>query len=357
MLRFGPFFALALPLLAFASEDAAEFDPHKITPPPMPSGFVFSLLPQSFSSNPHLDMTIICQMTPEGKKRPLVTKEHPSYFLSHAAGYTETGDDGAHRQPIPEAVVRVLENALATNGYLPAPAGKRPEVTLIYHWGANALNRTGETLGSIIERAMLVGGPKFAKELYGVLLEQAKGWEVSNAEVDSDDAGPTVKRSSRDDTIEAVQKATRPTAGGMGDLVAESTGSVGSAAESAGRLLRSMTPLERFRKRDRRTEFLVEQTLQGVYFVVISAYDYDAMINHQKVLLWRARMTVDSTGVSLRDSVPSLIAQSGPFLGRDMDLPAALTPRQLSGKDKVDIGEMTVLPNPDDKKSSDKKKD
>ncbi|HTB79911.1 MAG TPA: hypothetical protein VK717_03390 [Opitutaceae bacterium] len=58
------------------------------------------------------------------------------------------------------------------------------------------------------------------------------------------------------------------------------------------------------------------------YFIVISAYSPAAFIKrHEKKLLWRAQMSLDSDGTSQVESMPALVSASVPYLGRETDIP------------------------------------
>lgn len=79
--------------------------------------------------------------------------------------------------------------------------------------------------------------------------------------------------------------------------------------------------------------FEKEAVMQGAeddrYFIVVSAYDFAAAKQHKKVLLWQARMSTPSVGVTLGEVLPSLIASGGPMFGREtirpkwIDMPIA----------------------------------
>jgi len=53
------------------------------------------------------------------------------------------------------------------------------------------------------------------------------------------------------------------------------------------------------------------------YFVILMAYDFAAARQHQKKLLWMAKMSTESVGTSLPDVIPALVASGGPAFGRD----------------------------------------
>jgi hypothetical protein len=151
---------------------------------------------------------------------------------------------------------------------------------------------------------------------------------------------------------EQLQKAI-PKNNAVDDGLTSATGtSVGSSIND---MVDSLTPLERYKRSDPRKEFLVDQTLSSIYFVIITALDPVAAAKGRKVLLWRARMSVEATGLSLADALPSMIANSATFLGRDMDEAATMTPNLIRGKESVDIGETTVVEEARPAKSDGKK--
>ena len=88
-----------------------------------------------------------------------------------------------------------------------------------------------------------------------------------------------------------------------------------------------------------------EAIIQGAeddrYFVVVSAYDFDAAQKHQKVLLWRAKMSTPSAGFAMEDVVAALITGGGPHFGRETLRPAWET-TPLENRGKVNLGELQV---------------
>lgn len=303
---------------------------------------VFSLLPRSFQDNPRTDLSVICEMTDEGRKRPVVTADAPATYIAHDAGFLEAGDVDSVRKPDQAALVKTLERSLSQNGYKPVPEGGRPDYALIYHWGTHRRNTQDEYLDELIGRALLVGGRKFAKELRDVMVEQVEYYRVTPQEARS---------GMRSMAMEQVDQAI-----GTNSIDSGLTSAAGAnPANSAMGLLNVLSPLERFKRKDPRNEFLVEQTLGSIYFVVITAIDPVLAAQGKKVVLWRARMSVDSNGIALSDALPALLSHSAPFLGRDMDDAATMTPKLMRGKEKIDIGESTVVEDAKDSKEKKKK--
>jgi hypothetical protein len=59
------------------------------------------------------------------------------------------------------------------------------------------------------------------------------------------------------------------------------------------------------------------------------------------VLLWRSKMTVDSAGVSMADTLPGLIQNAARYFGRDMPVAATLS-RPLNREEQVHLGPLEV---------------
>lgn len=282
--------------------------------------FVFSLIPRAFQKNPLLDQTVVTELTEEGKKLPPPSPARPVYYVFQPAGYHAEGHGAEDRNPPPaDELAAVMQRALAVNGYHPATAAHPPSLLIIFHWGihTNLDEGSSEIEGSgfpdvghknLLSRAALVGGNRFAGELREVLQKQ-----------------------DREDELRA-------------DLPAEFSS-----------MLTNFGPLRLFTERDAKTRQLYEDALADCYFAIASAYDCAAAAHGQRKLLWRCKMTVDSRGVSMRDSVPSLILNAGKYLGVDMPEAATMTKR-MKRDEKVTLGPLEVeeyldqaAPRPPDK--------
>ncbi len=271
------------------------------------AGFLEWLLPRSLQKNPRLEVTVITEATPAGREMETNAPPGPKYFAFHNAGYQRLKHGTTTRITLEAAdVEKLLTKSLATNGFLPGePPTKPPSLLIIYTWGLHERNPDldgHESVRAIMDRATLVGGEKFARKLIK-LLEEAEVWRIANA-------------------VPIAEGAESPLAPGMDFL----------------------NPIEAFRRADPRNEFLIDQTRGDVYYVVASAYDYRMAAENRRVLLWRTRMTVATEGVSQLQSLPVVIAAAAPFLGKEMDEPAILTPRTLR-EGKVEIGESVVVPD------------
>jgi hypothetical protein len=65
----------------------------------------------------------------------------------------------------------------------------------------------------------------------------------------------------------------------------------------------------------------MKQAEGSIYYLIVSAYDFEGFTLNQHRLAWRTRMTVQSQGVSMNQSFPALIAASETYLGRETTAP------------------------------------
>lgn len=310
-------FALGLAVAAgtaTAAEVPAAAPANQVTPARKPekNEWVFSILPKSLQKNPRLEMTVITEMTEEGKKRPPVSPDKPAYFEAFSSGFHQLGNAPANEKTLTAAdIERVLVRALATNGYLPARPPQRPSLMVFYTWGSHSrldeLDEENPALGAqqvarnILDRAALVGGDKFAKKLLEMFLEADAQNTAANVPVPP---------------------------GGEPVITQEQ--------------LDFMNPINQFRRADPKNDFLVDQTANDVYYVVASAYDYQSVAQNKRVLLWRTRMTVAAQGVSQDQTLPTLVASAAPYFGKDMPEPETLN-RRVMREGSVEIGTPTVV--------------
>lgn len=311
--------ALLLAFSALACGAAAAEKPAEPAKKSGESAWVFSLLPKSLQKNPNLDLTVITEMTEAGKKLPPVSPAKPAYFLAQSGGMRAMGSTSGNEKSLsPEQVEKALTRALAANGYLPAsPPATQPALLVTFVWGSHNLLVEGDadnpTLSgnqvarNLLDRAALVGGEKFARELLD-LFTQADAMALANPP-------PRV----------------------------DPSGSVPGIAPVLGAAqMEFANPVNLFKQRSVKNEFLVDQAAADVYYVVASAYDYAAIGKKQRILLWRTRMTVAAQGVSQEQTLPTLIATAAPYFGKDMPEPEVLHRRAVRDGN-VEVGVPTVV--------------
>jgi hypothetical protein len=71
-------------------------------------------------------------------------------------------------------------------------------------------------------------------------------------------------------------------------------------------------------------------------------FDYAAFQQGNHRLLWRTKMTANARGVSMKETLPPLIATAAPYFAREMPGPEALQRHIIRGG-QVDIGQATVV--------------
>ncbi len=284
-------------------------------PPRDPSNWIFQLLPKAFQQNPRLDLTVITEMTAEGKKLPEVDVKHPAYYVAQSGGYRRTvgAPAGGKNQPS-DTMDAFARRSLAKRGYYPSNSPIPPSLVLVSSWGVSAqLPRDGtvsndDPTGNLLDRTGLVGGEKFKAEFTKLLAD-------ASSQADAAIGSATRHMTLDGATIEPVL--------GPGQL-------------------EFMSPINRFRESSAKNEFLLEQVGGDAYFVLVSAYPAAALEKNRRVLLWRTKMIVSADGISENDSLPTLINAAAPIFGRDMTEPATLTLRSLP-EGSVKLGPLKFL--------------
>lgn len=135
--------------------------------------FNFALVPKPFQRNPQLEMTVYTVMTDFGRTLPAASPADPVTYVASDHGFMPLGDAVGHqRPPLPAEIDQVMVRALGERGYIAARAGQTPSLVLIYYWGSHyrldlemahmfpEMHRQ-----HLLERATLVGGPEYAREI------------------------------------------------------------------------------------------------------------------------------------------------------------------------------------------------
>ncbi|MEO7413701.1 MAG: hypothetical protein ABIZ81_10110 [Opitutaceae bacterium] len=335
LLRFLASFGFAATLpVARASEPTASEEKTLSLPSPEPSfgsRLLEAILPKSMQKRPLILFNAITEMSPEGRTRRQPTPERPMYYLMHTTKFVQTGwMVSAGEKPPPVAELEAaMRKALAGNGYLDnPPAGQRPELLIVFNFGSHGTDPESAVIGGsegsppvtagellpivvsdlalfkdVIARATLVAGESFARELKAALENEARNIQTNRI---------------MERTGSPIHLPVSPEFGSpFQDFV-------------------------RSGKNSSTVEHLAEMAFHTCYFVMASAYDYDAMEKNQKRLLWRTKMTVEAQGVSMEEIMNPLIANTGSFLGREMT-EAAVVKKRISREGKVDVGTPTVV--------------
>lgn len=268
-------------------------------------GFRLSdLLPRGLQPNPRLEISVLTEVAPDAKGVTPPDPAHPAYFLPWDGGLVEAGDVIAgERPPKKEQLASMMQRALAASGYLPATKDHPPTLVIHYRWGSyNHLTS----------------------------LDSGSGQPSSD---DGGDSGAAASDSPpSDDLTDAMVRK---------NLFARAAlvGGVKFAQE----LLRAADRhvMDQFRLEDPRNEDLVEMALGDLYFVVAVGYDADAARHGKVKPLWTTKISTNSQGLSMDDTVPALAANGRKLFGHETDGPVLATPRLFEGK--VEVGEPFVV--------------
>jgi len=295
------FILVALLAIGLSQSRAATDDPAPpISQTPQEktvSPYSFTLLPRAFQQHPVLAISVITDVTPEGKKCPPPTAANPCYYYCHSSGYHQEGQGASEEGSVSnENMMKWVQKALASQNYLPGNKEHPATLILFFFWGVHSkLDLNASENGdngfrdvghhNLLSRAALVGGAGFAKEL-------AKAIEQRDLS-----GGPTWS---------------------------------------------FLDPVYRFANRDALTSNLMEQVFDDCYYVVISAFDAFAFAQGEKKLLWRTKMSTPAQSVSLAETASALVASGGPFLGREM-LQASIVGKRISRSGTVELGELKTI--------------
>lgn len=337
---------LAAPLLAAAPAQ-------EILPPAEPKrsgGVLRWLLPKAFQKNPDVEFNILTEMTAEGKRFPKPSPRQPIYYVEQPGKFTQMGTQppaGERAPPIPE-LERAMQSALAAGGYVAAaPGGPPPRLFVVFNFGSFARFSTD---------AEEAEAEAIAIQAYNNAVDEAARANPPRPPPDPPDSAlfspDTADQllsyvlASPEKQREVIERATliagTKFAQDLGKVLTreidyrKSRAGYGPAESDLG------SPFNVFRNRNPKLVHFVEESFSSCYFVIASGYDYAEVSRGNRVLLWRTKMTVNSLGISMVESLPALIASAGPYLGRDMSEPATLSHR-ISREGRVHIGTATVV--------------
>ena len=230
-----------------------------------------------------IEVITVTDMSPEGRLFRRATPENPIYYVAASLGFRDLGGAiGGEKQPPNDDVIRTITKVLAKQGYLPATE-QSPAATLVL----------------------------------------ALAWGTLNADLDygmDPDAPP--RQRNRQQILKFL--------GGY---------KMGFSAKDFDPLMPSLGGLS-FHDFDSRA--LYDMTSEDFYVAVIGAYDAAAIAKKQKKLLWTTRISCPSRGFWLADVLPTMMAISGPNIGREMSRPAWINASEKYKPD-VQIGDPILV--------------
>lgn len=307
-----------------------------------------AIAPLSMQKRPLIQFNVFTEKTPEGRERREPTPEKPMYYMPHAGKFKQMGAmvSAGERPPPVAELETAMKSTLAANGYLAiSQSDQRPEILIMFNYGSHgtdpaALAPIGDdpppvsaeellpiVLGDsalfrdVIERATLVAGEKFARELKAALDGEVQNMKINQSQSQSRTGMPPA-----DPPIAPVS----PQFG---------------------------SPYQNFirGKNSAVMAHLAEVAFHTCYFVIASAYDYASFEKQQPRLLWRTKMTVEAQGVAMNEVLTPLIANAGPYMGREMS-EVTIVKKRIDREGKVEIGTPTVVegvvPRPSERSST-----
>lgn len=220
------------------------------------AGLVASASAGIFSNN--FRMLVVAE---QAKGAPAM-QDGPVSCVAIDGGYIEAGDPIAgDTPPTADQVGQCLQSALAEHGFHAAQGA--PSIVLTYYWGVLRIDRIQlkspyGIKSNLMARIDLVSTEQVGAEVENHILGREKG-------------------------------------SGM-------TEGVSSPVILAG-------PLETARQDSR----------QPRIFVVVEAYDYQALVHHEAKLLWRVKLSAQETSGDMDEVIPALIAGGAPYFGKNLD--------------------------------------
>ena len=330
--RISPGLVRNLPALVLLAASAALAIPSRAAPAGSDSateqsdrGSTFSFLPKSFQKDPPVRMTVITEMTVDGGKARVPTAEKPMFYLSHSVGNHDEGEASGQKKIIPiETLQPLLQKALADNHYLPADAAHPAALVMIFSWGS--ANRFDNRTDSMVDVSPPPGPgqPDTGTSTYFEEPEDVMSYDYATRQNFLARAQLVGGVKFAHEVAEAFKQA---------DMLHDS-----------GTTFAGLEPLDLMMDRDPLARQLLQETMDDCYYVVASAYDAYAMAHGQRRLLWQTKMTTNSAGLAMTETLPALVKSGAPYFGRLMT-EATILRGHLEQIGHVEVGTPTVMPD------------
>ena len=242
-------------------------------------------------------LDLVGDVTDAGKRFVHPAPDKPVYYLPNTVGYKEMGGYLAWQKPPPltPKVEHMIAKALYEQGYRLMTKQNPPSILLVFWWGYIAPEMIDASAGM---PGIPMGGSS------------------------STDTGTSAPAGAGGNTLaKASQEAGNGLQGGSGQvsrglngiLVNENQMLTLLAGEKYDLLPQSSMSFKSSPLRDE----INHAELEAHYYVMITAFDFQAALKRKMVKLWTARMSTGSWGTSLDNVLPALIAAGAPIFGLD----------------------------------------
>lgn len=233
---------------------------------------------------PDIQVITVTDATPAGALLRPASPDNPVYYNAINAGYRELGGIVAgEKVPPQDQVLKNIATVLARHGYLPATRDHPPTLLMIWTWGTMNVDYfpdpSGETMGRQINR----------RQLMRFMGGDKVGLVSSNPSSFQDDF-----------------------------------------------LLPGLT----WHTAD--SEAIADAATDDIFIAAISAYDFRAATQGEKKKLWTTKISCPSRRLSLPETLPTMLAIAGPFIGRETAKPVWINASDKYKPD-VKIGDPSVV--------------
>lgn len=210
-----------------------------------------------------IEVITVTDMSPEGRLVRRPTPEKPVYYIAVSVGFRDLGGlVGGEKHPPDDEMIRTISKVLAKQGYLPATQNSpKPTLALMLAWG---------TLNTDLEYGFNPDQPPRQRNRQQIL-KFLGGYKMGFSDSNFD---PLI-----------------PQLGGLSFMNFDS-------------------------------QQLYDLASEDLYIAVVSAYDLNALADKKKKMLWTTRISCPSRGFWLGDVLPTMMAISGPNIGREMNKPS-----------------------------------
>ena len=260
---------------------------------------ILGLAPASVDGSEESDATdkvrvvVVVDMTKEGRKVAPPTPEKPTYYLPISVGYKNFGAAHHFQRPLPDSweIAHEIAKALYNQNYVLMTKQGHPSQVLYFWWGYMAPEdvAVGRDEGNLAKPGAIPssGGPLWGP---GQGRAQGNGYSIT---------GP----------------------GDNAVVPAFSLGTQNLDERQMLSLVAGNTVDDHQKYPDPRLDEVVQMTTAPRYYVMISAFDFQAWKQHKAVLLWRAHISTEMWGRYFDQVASSLINAAAPFFGRETTVP------------------------------------
>lgn len=236
---------------------------------------------------PKHDVQVIAvtDTTPVGALRRPASAANPVYYAAVSAGYRDFGGIIAGEKiPPKEEVVKTIAKVLAKQGYLPATAEHPATLLIVWAWGTMNTDRDYS------------GSP-----------DDVEGRQINRNQL-------------------------------LRFMGAYKLGLITKEPDP----FRQDLMLPGAWIRDADSEMISDLATEDLYVVAISAYDYNAALRQEKMLLWMTKISCPSRGLALPETLPAMLALAAPHIGKETVKPVSVKASEQF-KGEVKIGDPTVV--------------